>query len=134
MSTASPRSSPDPLNRTSMQTPLIDRIAPGWGDVILLLGRILIGGIFVQSGFDKLMSLDAFAAGLAARGLPAALVPVLAAIGASVEFFGGLAIFFGLMTRCAALLMIVFVIVATLVSHRFWVFQGCDGRVEAVKV
>jgi uncharacterized membrane protein YphA (DoxX/SURF4 family) len=45
MSTASPRSSPDPLNRTSMQTPLIDRVAPGWGDAILLLGRILIGGI-----------------------------------------------------------------------------------------
>src|SRR5262249_37219393 len=83
MSTASPRSSPDPLNRTS--TPLIDRVAPGWGDVILLLGRILIGGIFIQSGFDKLMGLDAFAAGLAARGLPAALVPVLALMGASVE-------------------------------------------------
>src|SRR5262249_14930429 len=102
MSTASPRSSPDPLNRTSMQTPLIDRVAPGWGDAILLLGRILIGGIFVQSGFDKLMGLDAFAAGLAARGLPAALMPVLASIGASVEFFGGLAIVFGLMTRYAA--------------------------------
>ena len=121
MSTASAQPSPDPLNRTSMQTPLIDRIAPGWGDVILLLGRILIGGIFVQSGFDKLMGLDAFAAGLAARGLPAALVPVLAAIGASVEFCGGLAIVFGLMTRYAALLMVAFVIVATLISHRFWV-------------
>src|SRR5262245_16936996 len=117
MSTASPRSSPDPLNRTSMQTPLIDRVAPGWGDAILLLGRILIGGIFVQSGFDKLMGLDAFAAGLAARGLPAALMPVLASIGASVEFFGGLAIVFGLMTRYAAVLMIAFVIVATLTRY-----------------
>src|SRR5262249_12391077 len=123
MSTASPRSSPDPLNRTSMQTRLIDRVAPGWGDAIVLLGRILIGGIFVQSGFDKLMGLDAFAAGLAARGLPAPLVPVLTPIGASVEFFGGLAIVFGLMTRCAALLMIGFVIIATLISHRFWVLR-----------
>jgi len=121
MSTASPRSSPDPLNRASTHNPLIDRIPPGWGDTIVLLGRILIGGIFVQSGFDKLMGLDAFAAGLAARGLPAALVPVLTPIGASVEFFGGLAIVFGLMTRCAALVMIAFVIVATLISHRFWV-------------
>src|SRR5262245_20813492 len=134
MSTASPRSSPDPLNRASTHNSLMGRIPPGCGGTIVLLGRVLIGGIFVQSGFDKLMGLDAFAAGLAARGLPAALVPVLAPIGASVEFFGGLAIVFGLMTRCAALLMIVFVIVATLVSHRFWVFQGCDGRVEAVKV
>ena len=52
MSTASPRSSPDPLNRASPHNPLIDRIPPGWGDTIVLLGRILIGGIFVQSGFE----------------------------------------------------------------------------------
>ena len=132
MSTASPRSSPDPLNRASPHNPLIGRIPPGWGDTIVLLGRILIGGIFVQSGFDKLMGLDAFAAGLAARGLATALVPVLAPIGASVEFFGGLAIVFGLMTRCAALLMIAFVIVATLISHRFWVLQAAERRTQTV--
>src|SRR5215472_13351556 len=56
MSTASPRPSPDQL---------IDRTSPGWHGAILLLGRILIGGIFVQSGFGKLMGLDAFATGLA---------------------------------------------------------------------
>ena len=132
MSTASPPSSPDPLNRASTHNPLIDRVPPGSGDAILLLGRILIGGIFVQSGFDKLMGLDAFATGLAARGLPAALAPVLASIGASVEFFGGLAIVFGVMTRCAAVVMIVFLIVATLISHRFWVLQAAERRAQTV--
>ena len=78
------------------------------------------------------MGLDAFGTGLAARGLPAAVVPVLAPIGASVEFFGGLAIVFGLMTRCAALLMIAFVIVATLISHRFWVLQAAERRTQTV--
>ena len=107
--------------------------SPGWHGAILLLGRILIGGIFVQSGFDKLMGLDAFATGLAARGLPAALAPVLASIGASVEFFGGLAIVFGVMTRCAAVVMIVFLIVATLISHRFWVLQGAERRTQIVQ-
>ena len=106
--------------------------SPGWHGAILLLGRILIGGIFVQSGFDKLMGLDAFATGLAARGLPAALAPVLASIGASVEFFGGLAIVFGVMTRCAAVVMIVFLIVATLISHRFWVLQAAERRAQTV--
>jgi putative oxidoreductase len=37
-----------------------------------------------------------------------------------VEFGGGLAIVLGLGTRYAALLMIGFVIAATLISHRFW--------------
>src|SRR5262249_50695259 len=47
---------------------------------------------------------------------PTDIAPMLAAIGAGVEFVGGLAIVFGLMTRYAAVLMIVFVIVATLDS------------------
>src|SRR5262249_49106079 len=47
--------------------------------------------------------------------------------------FGGLAIVFGLMTRYAALLMIAFVIVATLISHRFWAFQGAERRTQTVQ-
>jgi len=50
-----------------------------------------------------------------------------------VEFCGGLAIVFGLMARYAALLMVAFVIVATLISHRFWVFQGAERRTQTVQ-
>ncbi len=39
-----------------------------------------------------------------------------------MEFFGGLAILFGVMTQAAALLMFVFTIVATITSHRYWQF------------
>src|SRR5260370_7926948 len=95
MSTASPPSSPDPLNRAS--------IPPGWGDTIVLLGRILIGGIFVQSGFDKLMGLDAFAARLAARGLPAALGPVLPPTNPTLQFFPPPPTVFCFTTRSPAL-------------------------------
>ena len=109
---------------TASDQPWIDRAAAAWSDAICLLGRILIGGIFVQSGFQKLMGLDAFAAGLARNGIPGAIAQVLAPIGATVEFVGGLAIVFGLMTRYAAVLMILFVIVATLISHRFWELSG----------
>jgi len=79
------------------------------------------------------MGLDAFAASLARNGIPAAIAPVLAPIGAGVEFVGGLAVVFGLMTRYAAVLMIVFVIVATLISHRFWELQGPDRRTQTVQ-
>jgi putative oxidoreductase len=133
MPNAPRQSGRDPINRGSMHRPLIDRVAADWGDIICLLGRILIGGIFVQSGFDKLMGLDAFAAGLARRGIPAAVAPVLAPIGATVEFGGGLAMVFGLMTRYAAVLMIAFVIVATLISHRFWALGGAERRTQTVQ-
>jgi putative oxidoreductase len=111
----------------------IDRAAVAWSDAICLLGRILIGGIFVQSGFQKLTGLDAFAAGLARNGIPGAIAQVLAPVGAAVEFIGGLAIVFGLMTRYAAVLMILFVIVATLISHRFWAVQGAERRPQTVQ-
>jgi uncharacterized membrane protein YphA (DoxX/SURF4 family) len=42
--------------------PLIDRVAADYGNALWLVGRILIGGIFVQSGPDKLMELNGFAA------------------------------------------------------------------------
>jgi uncharacterized membrane protein YphA (DoxX/SURF4 family) len=32
-----------------------DRITAGWQDLLLLVGRVAIGAIFVHSGFGKLM-------------------------------------------------------------------------------
>jgi putative oxidoreductase len=44
------------------------------------------------------------------------------------EFFGGLALMFGLATRYAALLMTVFMLVATFSSHRYWDFTDAAAR------
>jgi putative oxidoreductase len=110
---------------------LIDRVAVDFGNALWLLGRLLLGGIFVQSGLAKLMDLDAFAAMLAAGGVPAA--SVLAPIGAAVEFIGGLAIVLGLGTRYAALLMIGFVIMATLISHRFWSAPAAEYNAQMIQ-
>jgi putative oxidoreductase len=117
MTSASYRSSND--NEAHHDTrPLIDRLAADWGNALWLVGRILIGSIFVLSGFGKLMDVGGFAAMLAAAGVP--LASIMAPIGAVAEFAGGLAIVLGLGTRYAALLMVGFVVVATLISHRFW--------------
>jgi putative oxidoreductase len=93
-------------------------------DVVLLLARILLGAIFVISGWGKLMGLSAFAAGLQRNGVPAP--DVMAVVGACVEFFGGVAIVLGLWSHFVALLMVAFAIVATLISHRFWEFEGAQ--------
>ena len=89
-------------------------------NIIAFIGRLALGVIFVNSGFMKLMGLGAFAASLATRGVPQS--SVWAVIGATVEFVGGLLIVTGIKTRPAALLMILFVIVATGISHRYWEF------------
>lgn len=97
-------------------------------DVILLLGRLALGAIFVKSGLQKLLALGAFAASLAQRGVPAS--STWAVIGATVELVGGILIVAGLRTREASLLMILFVVVATGISHRFWEFAEAARRAQ----
>jgi putative oxidoreductase len=99
-----------------------------YSDGLLLAARIALGVMFVLSGFNKLMGLEGFAASLVSRGVP--MTPVMAPLGAAVEFFGGLAIVFGIQVRYAALLMILFVIVATGISHRFWEFSGAARTMQ----
>jgi len=111
----------------------IDRFASGTAaNVLWLVARCLIGGLFVQGGGVKLMALDAFAASLAKNGVP--MADIAAAIGAAVEFGGGLAIVVGLQTRYAAPLMVAFTIIATLISHRFWEFADAARRQQSVPV
>ena len=68
------------------------------------------------------MDLGAFTASLQKQGVPYA--EILAPIGAGVEFLGGVAVLIGFQTSLAALLLVVFTIIATLIAHRFWDFEG----------
>jgi putative oxidoreductase len=108
--------------------PLAQRVAGG--GAIWLVGRILLGGLFFVSGIEKLMGLDQFAATLMKGGLSEAAAAFLAPLGALVETMGGLAILVGFATGWASLVMAAFVVVATLVSHRFWEFEGALRQLQ----
>jgi putative oxidoreductase len=45
-------------------------IAAQWQDLLILLARVLLGWIFVMSGWGKLMNISGFAATMPRRGLP----------------------------------------------------------------
>jgi len=111
--------------------PLIDRVAADWGNLLWLVGRILIALIFVRSGWGKLTDLGSFAAMLDRGDVP--MASVVALIGAVVEFGGGLAIVFGVGTRYAALLMIVFTAMATLIAHRYWTYPADQQQAQMVQ-
>jgi putative oxidoreductase len=93
-------------------------------DVILLIGRILLGWIFVRSGYGKIFDIPAYAATFPARGLPT----FLAYIAVPAEFFGGIALILGLATRYVVLVMVIFMLVATFSSHRYWEFTDVAVR------
>jgi len=105
---------------------LSGRLAAENQDVILLAGRLALGAIFVKSGLQKLLGLSAFAASLAGRGVPQS--SFWAVVGASVEFVGGILVVTGLKTRHASLLMILFVIVATGISHCYWEYTEAAAQ------
>jgi putative oxidoreductase len=101
-----------------------DALAANAADFLLLCGRILLAWIFIRSGYGKLFDIAGYSAGFPARGLPA----FLAYIAVPVEFFGGLALLLGVATRYVVLVMIVFMLVATFSSHRYWDFTDSAAR------
>jgi putative oxidoreductase len=101
-----------------------DQLAANNADFFLLVGRILLGWIFVRSGYGKMFDIAGVAATFPPRGIPA----WMAYISVPAEFFGGLALLFGFATRYAAVVMIIFTLVATFTSHRYWDFSDVAQR------
>jgi putative oxidoreductase len=94
-------------------------------DFLLLVGRVLIGWIFVRSGWGKVMDLGTFAASMPGRG---GLPVWLGYVAGPVEVIGGAAVILGLYSRWAALLMLAFTAIATFSSHRYWEFTDAAAR------
>ena len=99
-----------------------DRLAAQWTDFLLLVGRVLMGWIFVSSGWRKLMDIPGFVKTMPRRGLP----DFLGYVAPPVEFVGGICLIVGLATRYAALVMLLFVIIASFSSHRYWAVDPKD--------
>ena len=95
-----------------------DWIATQWQDFLLLAGRVLMGWIFISSGWRKLMDIPGFAKTMPRRDLP----EFLGYIAPPVEVLCGILILLGAATRYAALLVLLFTIFATFSSHRYWNF------------
>jgi putative oxidoreductase len=87
-------------------------------DFLLLVGRVMLGWIFLMSGWRKLMDVPAFVKTMPRRDLP----EFLGYIAPPVEFLGGLFLLLGFATRYTALIMFVFLLFATFSSHRYWNF------------
>jgi putative oxidoreductase len=101
-----------------------DGLAASMSDIVLLIGRILLGWIFVRSGYGKLFNVEAVANSFPLRGLPS----FLAYIAVPFEFFGGIALIFGFATRYIVLGFVIFMLVATFSSHRYWEFADATAR------
>lgn len=104
-----------------------DSLANATSDFLLLFGRIMLGWIFMRSGYGKIFDIAAVGATFPARGIPA----WMAYVSVPAEFFGGIALIVGFATRYVAIILFIFTVVATFSSHRYWDFT--DPAVRRVQ-
>jgi putative oxidoreductase len=82
-------------------------------DSLTLLGRIGLSLLFVISGWGKIAAYAGTQQYMQAAGIPGALLPLVIAL----ELGGGLAVLFGLFTRCVAIALAIFSVVSAAIFH-----------------
>ena len=96
----------------------------------VLVGRILLGLIFVLSGFAKISGFDGTAGYIASKGLP--LPQLVAALTIVVELGGGLALMAGLYTRQAVVALAGFTLLAGVIFHNFWAVPQAEQMAQQI--
>jgi putative oxidoreductase len=93
--------------------------------VAVALGRVLIGVVFVLGGIPHFYALDPLTKALQARGLPAARLCLI--VGSVFQIIAGALLIFGQFVQIAALGLVVFTIVSSVLLVNFWDLTG-DAR------
>jgi putative oxidoreductase len=89
-----------------------------------LAGRILMALIFLKSGFAKITGFAGTAGFMASKGMPFAEVLLAGAL--VFELAGAIMLILGWRVHWGALLLIVFMIPATLMFHNFWAVDAAQ--------
>ena len=91
-------------------------------DLVVLVGRLLIGGAFLVSGIRLLKYLPMVSGLLAAKGVP--YPRFVAAAGGVFEVVMGLVAMSGVWFPVVAITLAVFIVAATVMAHDFWNEEG----------
>jgi len=87
-------------------------------DVVLLIGRILFGALFIGSAFAHLTQTASMAGYAASKGVPMAKLATQAT-GAQIAL-GGLSVVLGVWGDLGSLLLVAFLVATALLMHPFW--------------
>ena len=91
-------------------------------DGAVLLARIMLIWLFILFGWPKLTGFGGTEAYMAHVGAPFPLLAAIIAVG--MEFFAGLAILIGMLTRPLALLFFIYTLGTALIGHHYWTMTG----------
>jgi len=85
---------------------------------MLLLGRILLGLLFLVAGIRQLMYYDGSVGYFGRLGFPVPVVTTWLSI--VIHVAGGLSLMAGWKTKSVSWLLLLLVLIATFMAHRFW--------------
>ncbi|HWI99831.1 MAG TPA: DoxX family protein [Burkholderiales bacterium] len=88
---------------------------------VLLIGRILIGILFLVAGIMKAMNIAGTTGYMTKLGFPAP--ELMAYLSTIIELAAGVLLIIGWQTRRVAWVLIVYVLIATGMAHRFWEYE-----------
>jgi putative oxidoreductase len=84
-------------------------------DLAALIGRLFYSSLFILYGYMKLVGFSGTVSYMAGQGLP--LVTLFAALAVIIELGGGLLMLVGFQTRCVALALAIYTLVAAFIAH-----------------
>src|ERR1700722_10658758 len=100
-------------------------------DKVLLAARLLAAPLFIYSGIGKILGFGVTASRL--PGGEGGFGSLLAAGSIAIGLGCALALVVGIYTRCAALALIVFTILASLMFHNFWALPPAAVTAQTVQ-
>ncbi len=97
-------------------------------EIVLIIGRIFFGALWIGAGFAHFKSLEAMTGYAKYKKLPA---PKLGVIGSGLTFLvGGILIVLGTWVDLASLLIAVTVILAAIIFHQYWKETDANTKMQ----
>lgn len=110
------------LFRSHWLTSRVDAFAAKNADLLILIGRILLAWIFVGSAYGAMTNFSGSVGYFRSLHVPAPELFTTMTVALEVLMSAGLIL--GIGTRYCAVLVLLFVLVATAIAHRYWEYPA----------
>ena len=121
-----------------------------WQRILIVLGRIFLGYIFVVSGISKIFNWhetqdqvvatlsdwSAYATGIdwleGLLNIMSSMPTILLVTALALELIGGVSVLIGFRPKWGAIFLVLFLIPTTLLYHHFWFLEGTAREEELI--
>jgi len=100
----------------------LDKFATKSANVLILIGRILLAWVFVGSAYGAITNFSGSVGYFRSLNVPAPELFTTTAVALEVLMSAGLIL--GIATRYCAILVFLFVLIATAIAHRYWEYPA----------